>query len=186
MPKRVTPMVGLLRGVNVGGRNKLPMADLRRIAAGCGFGDVSTYVQSGNVVFTAPEGDTDAAAATLAAAITADTGISPAVTVRTAAELAAIVAANPYVDRTDDPTRLHVIFTVGGAVPDLGWYSPDDYAPEEVAVVDGETYLFLPDGIGRSKLAADVTRRSAKTGGGTARNWRSVLTLADMSAALSA
>ena len=86
--------VALLRGINVGGRSTLPMADLRRVAAECGFGSVATYIQSGNLLFTATLG-ADAAAARLEEAIAAEGGPTPRVAVRSRAELAAVVAGNP-------------------------------------------------------------------------------------------
>jgi uncharacterized protein (DUF1697 family) len=170
-------MVALLRGVNVGGKAKLAMADLREIVAGCGFEDVRTYIQSGNVVFTTPgKADPDAVAATLATAIAAGSSVAPDVVVRTAAELAAVVDANPFLRRGEDTAHLHVSFT--GTKPDLGIDDLARYAPEEAATAGREVYLFLPNGMGRSKLAADLARRSRPPG--TARNWRTVTKLLEM------
>lgn len=178
-----TPMVALLRGVNVGGK-KLPMADLRRVVEGCGYESVSTYIQSGNVVFVAATTPATAAT-TIEDAITAGTDISSRVTVRTAAQMQAVVADNPFLDRTDDPTKLHVVFAMDGpaALPD--WCDPTDYEPEELAVLRNEAYLYLPDGMGRSKLAVDLTKRGGKHAPvGTARNWRTVGVLTDQVTAL--
>jgi uncharacterized protein (DUF1697 family) len=182
----MTAMVALLRGVNVGGR-KLPMTDLRRITEACGHESVSTYIQSGNVVFRSSVTSAAKVASELEAAIEADTGMDVAVTVRTAKQMAAVVAANPYAERTDVPTQLHVVFAVGPApTAPPQWYDPEAYSPEELAVVGGETYLYLPDGMGRSKLAVELTKwgnRKANVAG-TARNWRTVLVLAEQVAAL--
>lgn len=169
-------MVALLRAVNVGGGGKLPMADLRAVATECGFDDVATYVQSGNLVFTTREDDGAVVAATLRAALAAATGVDTDVMVRTRGELRNVVDANPFVDRTDDPTRLHVVFTAETAeVPDL---DATAFLPEEVAAIGRELYLYLPGGIGRSKLAVRVTGRKGPRG--TARNWRTVTTLLEM------
>ncbi len=177
-----TVYVALLRGINVGGRSKLPMADLRRIAAECGFGDVQTYIQSGNVLLTSPAG-AGSVAATLRAAIAAEGGPKPSVAVRSRAELAAVVAGNPYLDRSTDPKQLHVSFAVDGAGPqEIDDLDLAQFAPEELTVAGRETYLFLPDGIGRSKLAEAWQRQhdrgSRRTSAeATVRNWRTVTTL---------
>jgi uncharacterized protein (DUF1697 family) len=169
-------MVALLRGVNVGGANKLPMADLREIAEGCGYQQVTTYIQSGNVVFTADVADTAKVALKLRRAIATQTSLDPAVIVRSRDELAAVVEANPFLRRGDDPAHLHVVF-MERATP-LRLKDLDAYAPEELEVVGRERYLFLPNGLGRSRLAADVTKQ--KSAPGTARNWRTVTKLLEM------
>jgi uncharacterized protein (DUF1697 family) len=170
-------MVALLRGVNVGGKAKLAMADLRRIVEGCGCTDVATYIQSGNVVLRSPASAAKVAT-DLRQAIADDTGLAPDVMVRTRAQLAKVVAANPFVDRSDDPIQLHTVFMHEPARAALAGVDLEPYVPEEAAAVGKELYLFLPGGIGRSKLAADLSRRGTR--GGTTRNWRTVLTLHQM------
>jgi uncharacterized protein (DUF1697 family) len=174
-------MVALLRGVNVGGATRLPMADLRRAAEACGYLDVRTYVQSGNVVLRLPRdhptaGGTDAVAASLRRSIAERTAVRPDVVVRTTEELRAVLATNPFLDRSPDPTHHHVVFLDGPA--SLGDVDPGPFAPEDAVAVGREVYLFLPGGIGRSKLAAVLSRRA--TGTGTARNWRTVTKLAGL------
>lgn len=171
-------MVALLRGVNVGGRSNLAMAQLRDAAESCGFERVRTYIQSGNVVFASAEGDTDSVAEVLHGAIADRTSVSPDVMVRTRDELARLVAENPFVARGEDPAHLHVVFTDGPAQPALGSLDRASYAPEEAAAVGRQLYLFLPGGMGRSKLAADLGRQ--KRPRGTARNWRTVTKLLAM------
>jgi uncharacterized protein (DUF1697 family) len=180
-----TALVALLRGVNVGGRAKLPMADLRAIVAGCGYGEVRTYIQSGNVVFTAAGRPKDTVVAqTLADALAAATPLQPEVVVRTGPQLAAVVDANPFVRRGEDPAHLHVTFGAGTAKAKVGIADLAGYAPEEAAAVGREVYLFLPGGLGRSRLAADLARRAGATG--TTRNWRTVTRLAAMVAEVGA
>jgi uncharacterized protein (DUF1697 family) len=165
-------MVALLRGINVGGRGKLPMADLRAMAAGCGFTDVATYIQSGNLVFASTE-EPATAAASLAEAVAAGSGVTTKVIIRTGTELAEVVDDSPFLARGEDPGSLHVVFLGPDDIPAL----PDDldaFAPDEAVVVGSEVHLFMPSGLGRSKLAAKVTRS------GTTRNWRTVTTLLDM------
>jgi len=170
----MTVMVALLRGVNVGGATTVPMADLRRVVADAGYGDVRTYVNSGNVLLTADGTDAEQVAATLRAACADAFEARPDVVVRTRDELHAVLAANPFLDRDDDPTHHHVVFLPGRAparVPDV-----EVVAPEALAAVGRELYLYLPDGLGRSRLAARLAGRGGP--GGTARNWRTVTTLA--------
>ena len=166
-----------LRGINVGGKGKLPMAQLRELVEGCGFTDVATYIQSGNVVFRSPDTDTAAAASAIAAAIAAGSDVTTSVVVRTADEMAAVVADSPFLARGEDPAHVHALFLGPDDVPPL----PDDpaaFAPDEAVRVGTEVHLFLPNGTGRSKLAAKVGRV------GTTRNWRTTLTLLDMARAL--
>jgi len=173
----VTVMVALLRGVNVGGRSSLAMADLRAIAEGCGHDDVRTYIQSGNVVFATTKRSPDAVARELEAAIAEATSVHPDVVVRTRAQLAKVVDANPFLQRGEDEKHLHVVFMApGGAEPKLPDLDP--FLPEELAVVGTERYLFLPGGMGRSKLAAALSRQKGAVG--TARNWRTVTKLLEM------
>lgn len=175
-------MVVLLRGVNVGARTKLPMADLRRIAEGCGFEQVRTYIQSGNLVCSTAETSSAAVAATLQDVLARETEVKPAVLARTRDELAAVVEANPYLKRGEDPAHLHVTFLAGPAEPALGSLDLAAYRPEEVAAIGHELHLFLPNGLGRSKLAGDLARLKGPTG--TTRNWRTVTKLLAMAAEL--
>lgn len=170
----MTVYVGLLRGVNVGGRSQLAMADLRRIAEGCGFEDAKTYVQSGNIVFRA-SGSAAAVAKRLRTAIAAETPLDPGVAIRTAAQLAKVVDKCPF----DDTDHVHVTFLVEGASASRPSVDPDRFDPERYAVKGREVYLYLPNGIGRSKLAAALSKGKSATAG-TSRNWRTVTKLFDL------
>ena len=170
-------MVALLRGINVGGKTTLPMAKLREVAEGLGYDDVTTYIQSGNLVLRT----SDSAAAVerdLAAAVAALGGVEPAVIVRSRAQLAKVVAGNPHVARGEDEKACHVVFCAKAAKPQLDRLDLGSYAPEEAAAVGKELYLFLPDGMGRSKLAGDLA--NDKRAVGTARSWRTVTKLLEM------
>lgn len=171
-------MVALLRGVNVGGRARLAMADVRRVVESCGLTDVRTYVQSGNVVFRTTERSGHQVADQLATALAEQTDTAPAVIVRTRTELARVVGRNPFLGRDDDPTHHHVVFMGGTQPASVGSLDLEQYAPEDAAAIGQELYLYLPGGLGRSKLAVALGR---KGGGGadqsTARNWRTVTTL---------
>ena len=177
----VTVWVGLLRGVNVGGRGRLAMADLRRVVEGLGHRGVRTYVQSGNVVFLGAGRAGEArVAAELADAIAAATAVQPDVLLRSARQMAGVVAANPFLARGADEAHQHVVFLAEPAATALAGVDLARHAPEAAEAHGRELYLHLPGGSGRSKLAADLTRRGARRG--TMRNWRTVTTLAAMAA----
>lgn len=175
--RRVTVMVALLRGVNVGGRGTVAMADVRAAAEACGYTDVRSYIQSGNLVFSVPgRSSVTTVAGKLQRAIADTTSVQPEVIVRTRAELAAVVDANPFLVRGEDPAHLHVVLTQGPMGRE-GLASLDlaAYAPEEAEAVGTALYLLLPSGIGRSKLAADLARQKGPAG--TTRNWRTITRL---------
>ncbi len=165
-----------IRGINVGTSTRLPMADLRSIAASCGYENPRTYVQSGNLVVDTDATPDDVATA-LEAAIAELTPISPTVVARSSGEIGSVVAANPYVGRTDDPTKLHVAFHR----EPIGTLDLDDgaFAPEELTVSGRELYLYLPNGMGRSALARALDKRRLAPVA-TTRNWRTVLAVADL------
>lgn len=174
-------VIALLRGINVGGHNRLPMADLRAIAVGCGHPEACTHLQSGNLVL--PDADDDPAdiERTLSAAIADHTGLTVPVIARTATEWARIVADNPYPsEAAADPTRVVVTFLPAPATPELRAFDAGTYAPERALVTETEIYLSLPDGQGRSTLVATLSSLD-NAGTGTTRNWRTVLALAELS-----
>lgn len=171
-------MVALLRGVNVGGRSSLAMADLRAAAEACGYDEVSTYIQSGNLLLCAPGARPAAVAERLRQAIAETSTVAPEVVVRTRDELAAVIGSNPYAARGEDTAHLHVCFLAGEASAPLGSIDLPSYLPEEAVAVGREIHLFLPGGMGRSRLAADLARR--KGPGVTTRNWRTVTRLLDL------
>lgn len=173
-----TTVIALLRGINVGGRNKLPMAQLREIAASMGLTDVQTYIQSGNLVASAAA-DGPQVAVDLAAAIESTTGLRVPVIVRTTSQWAELVAANPFPDVAEPGTHVHVICLPSPAGDALRSFDSSSFAPEEVVFADTEVYLHLPDGMGRSKLAIAVNRIPAAAAG-TARNWNTVRKLAEL------
>jgi uncharacterized protein (DUF1697 family) len=188
---RMATHVALLRGINVGGRNKVAMADLREVVAELGHADVSTYIQSGNVLFSPDGADADPAAlaATLAAAITAKLGVTAPVVVLSRDELAAVIAANPFPDEAD-PKRVHAVLLSGAPGADAAAKieealarSAAKGARDELATVGRTIYLHTPDGFGNSELAAAVLRivTSPRAGvTGTARNWATTLKLLDL------
>jgi uncharacterized protein (DUF1697 family) len=155
----VATYIALLRAINVGGNNKLPMADLRAMVERAGGRDVRTYIQSGNVVFTHPARSEASVLAKLSAEISAP------IILRTPAELAATRAKLPF-----DAERTYVVF-----LPAAQTVSLKVNAPERYQLVGRDLYLFLPGGVGSSKLAAAANKL-----GGTARNWRTVEALCQL------
>jgi uncharacterized protein (DUF1697 family) len=173
-----TTVIALLRGVNVGGHNKLPMAHLREIAADAGFAEVRTYIQSGNLV-AATVLEPESAGKVLADAIRVATGLTVPVIVRTAQQWSDLIAANPFPDASDPGRHVHVIFLPAPATDAARVFAAAAFAPEEIVVTGSEVFLPLPDGMGRSKLAVAVNR-VPELAAGTARNWNTVLKLATL------
>ena len=178
--------VALLRGINVGGHNKVPMKDLRALLTELGFEQVDTYIQSGNVAFSAGKAPVQELAGRIGDAIAARMGVTCDVVVLTRAELARVIAANPFPE-PEDPRFLHVVFrasdltaadlkSVDTAVEKARGKAPD--SPDEVRVAGRYLYLSTPDGLGRSELAARLSR--GVMGAGTARNWATVKRLEAM------
>jgi uncharacterized protein (DUF1697 family) len=174
--------VALLRGINVGGRNKVAMADLRQIAADLGFTEVSTYIQSGNLLFAADTSDTADMAAALERRIAERLGVRPAVVVISASELAGVIADNPF-PHAKDPRLVHAVFRntdlsdAGRAAVAAAVATAQSNGSRDEAVVVGRTlYLHTPDGFGRSQLAAQLAASPAQASG-TARNWATVTRL---------
>jgi uncharacterized protein (DUF1697 family) len=177
--------LALLRGINLGGRNKVAMADLRQLAESLGHSGVATYIQSGNLVFTSPESDTAALADALEQGIADRLGVTAPVVVLARAELAQAVADNPFPGEPD-PRRVHAVFrgdersaAAVEAVAKLQQKSRDAGSPDEAVIVGRTLFLHTPDGFGRSDLAAQLFRSSTQAAG-TARNWATVTKLMAM------
>lgn len=174
----VTTYVALLRGINVGGRSKLPMTDLRAELTSAGLGAVRTYIASGNVVLDSDLGP-DELVDTVRSLVRQRFELDRPVVVRSADQLARVAERNPFVSRTEDPTKLHVVFTNGLDASPLDGVDPAAFAPEELAVDGDEVYLYLPDGMARSPVAIAL-ERNAPAAVATTRNWRTVLKLVQM------
>jgi uncharacterized protein (DUF1697 family) len=175
--------VALLRGINVGGNNKVAMADLRELVASLGHTDVSTYIQSGNVLFTAPQAASSALAAGLAEAIARALGLNLRVVVLSRAELAQVISDNPY-RAEPNPKFVHVVFfgeepgqQVVEALAAAQRQAAGKGSRDEGAVVGRAMFLHTPDGFGRSELALRLNRSGSAAATGTARNWATVTKL---------
>jgi uncharacterized protein (DUF1697 family) len=163
--------VALLRGVNVGGKNKVSMAELRGLFESLGYEDVTTLIQSGNVVFAGGGG---VKPRQIEVAIAKDLGVDAAVVLRTAGELQSVVEANPFtrVDRS----KVHVGFMgdqpAAAVVANL---DVDRFRPEEFVLHGRELYFHLPNGMGRAKLPPYLDRRLGVST--TIRTWTTVTKL---------
>jgi uncharacterized protein (DUF1697 family) len=179
---RKTPYALLLRAVNVGGHGSLPMATLREVLTGLGYENVATYLQSGNAVLTTSQSAT-ALIDAVQGALKQRMGQDIDAVVRTAAQLDRIVEHGPLPPALA-PTSKHVTFLrkASDSAP-LSALPLKDLTPERLFIEGTEVYLLLPNGIGRSKLAALVTQRLKATPG-TTRNWNTVVALRDMTASL--
>jgi uncharacterized protein (DUF1697 family) len=178
-----TTYVALLRGINVGGSKKVPMADLRALLSELGHGAVRTHLNSGNAVFTAAAGSEAGLAAAVEKALEQRFGFPVSCLVRDAPYLRAVVEANPFPEGSFDGSRLNVIFL--SEPLDATWFAavdPAAYAPDEFRLGVRELYLHTPNGLGRSKLADTLARPSVIKRGVTAttRNWNTVTALLRM------
>jgi uncharacterized protein (DUF1697 family) len=177
--------LALLRGINVGGRNKVAMTDLRAVAAALGHTEVATYIQSGNLLFTSADTDASSLADALAAEIAGQLGVRPVVVVISGPDLAQVIADNPF-PAESNPKCLHAVFRrdlidTGGidAVATAVRRVRESGSRDDAAVVGRILYLHTPDGLGRSELAARLARSSVQSAG-TARNWATVTKLMAM------
>ncbi|MEW5983757.1 MAG: DUF1697 domain-containing protein [Acidobacteriota bacterium] len=171
--------IALLRGINVLGRNSLPMKELRLLFEAEGCRDVRTYIQSGNVIFDSPAATARRLPLRVAAAVARTRAFEPRVLIITRAELDRAAAGNPFPEADTNPRSLHVFFLARKPT------SPDVAAmetlrtPTERFALDGKAfYLYTPDGFGPSRLADRVERLLGVDA--TARNWRTVTTLLEM------
>jgi uncharacterized protein (DUF1697 family) len=162
----------LLRGINVGGRQKVPMSDLRELLASLGFAEVSTYLQSGNAVFSAREQPYAELAEAIRTAVAERTGISCSVLIRTGAELA---------DVPGTPSRYFVAYL--SSEPDQARTEAvlaQSFHPDQIWISGREAYLWCPS-MPDSKLTnAFIERQLDVTA--TARNWNTALKLAELTA----
>ena len=169
----------LLRGVNVGASNALPMAELRTLLANVGCTGVRTYVQSGNAVFATTLRPAHVARA-IEEALERYMGRPIATTLRTLAQMTAIVDANPFTAVATDPAKLCVTFLSSApARSELAPLHVRDFSPEQFRVCGKEIYTWHPNGQGRSPLAAALGKLRVR-GAVTTRNWSTVLKLRDL------
>ena len=162
--------IALLRAVNVGGTGKLPMTELKAMCEAAGFRSVRTYIASGNVVFQSPKTEAQVKAA-LQAALSAYAGKPVGVMVRTAAEMAAVLAHNPFSKMPGNRTVAYFLDGKPSADALADGDKPDN---EQLRLGVREIYGYYPDGQGDSKLKIPAAKN------GTARNMNTIAKLAEM------
>jgi uncharacterized protein (DUF1697 family) len=180
MAKASSRHVALLRGINVGGKNMLPMKELVAMFAKAGCTDVTTYIQSGNVVFCAEDKVVQGLSAEIAKQVEARFGLRVPVVLRTAAEIDAVIRANPFLKSGASEEMLHVSFLADLPGKDLvAGLDAGRSKPDVFAVVGREIHMQLVNGVSGTKLTNAYFDSKLKTVS-TMRNWRTVLKLVEM------
>ncbi|MEX0720131.1 MAG: DUF1697 domain-containing protein [Balneolaceae bacterium] len=166
--------IALLRGINVGGNHILPMKELRTMLEMLGFQEVRTYIQSGNVVFS-HDGQVGVSemADRISRQISKEYGFEPRVLLLELEEMQQAVDSNPFPEAEEEPKNLHLNFLAAvSSNPNLDEMEKLKKPSEQFILKDKVFYLYAPEGIGRSKLAAKVEKLLGVSV--TGRNWRSV------------
>jgi uncharacterized protein (DUF1697 family) len=172
--------VAFLRGINLGGRRRVGMADLRDVLEKSGYEDVGTLLQSGNVVLTGGA-KPRALERELSRELERAFGFRIGVVARSRDELADVIASDPFGSEADDPRRYQVSF-LSAKPPRKAVKELEDAAapPERVAVRGREVYAWHPGGVGRSELAKRITADRLGVDEVTARNWRTITKLLEL------
>ena len=175
--------VALLRGINVGGKNMLPMKDLTKMFTDAGCSDVRTYIQSGNVVFRAQDAVARRVPALVSNAIAKRFQFQAPVQTRSAEEIRAIATGNPFLKKGTDTDLLHVAFLASApASAQVAALDPKRSPPDEFVVQKREVFLRLPNGVAKTKLTNAYFDSKLGTVS-TLRNWRTVLALLELASA---
>jgi uncharacterized protein (DUF1697 family) len=171
--------VALFRGINVGGHNRLPMEELVAALESIGCQNVATYIQSGNAVFRSEETDTSLLSDRIRAEVKERYGFEPQVLLLGSEEVERVVRSNPFPEAESEPKTLHAYFLASTpGRPDLDGLEGLTGDRERFVLGDHVFYLHAPNGIGRSKLAANAERLLGVPA--TARNWRTVRKVMEM------
>jgi uncharacterized protein (DUF1697 family) len=172
--------VALLRGINVGGRNRLPMTQLRELFEEAGCRRTRTYIQSGNLVFDAPGSVATTVASRVSSLLSQQLDLAVPIVTRTAAEMERVVASNPFVNSDADLTVLHAGFCLHAPTQaHIAALDPNRSPPDECVAQDSELYLRCPNGIARTKFTSTYLDRTLRTTV-TIRNWRTTVALLDL------
>jgi uncharacterized protein (DUF1697 family) len=172
--------VALLRGINVGGKNKLPMKDLIRFFVDSGCEDVQAYIQSGNILFNTPPPLASRLTDSITARIATEFGYRTPVILQTVEQLRDVVLHNPFLESHVSEEILHVLFLADPpGARGLSDLDPNRSPPDAFIVQGREVYLKLPNGVARSKLTNAYFDSKLGTTS-TGRNWRTVTKLLEL------
>ncbi|WP_372367820.1 DUF1697 domain-containing protein [Candidatus Uabimicrobium sp. HlEnr_7] len=169
--------IALFRSINVGGKNSLKMKDLISYLKNFGLHNIKTYIQSGNVVFSSFEEISPTLSQEISAIILEKHGFSPHVLILTVNQFEKIISKNPFLNEQDQKNHIYFLFEK----PDVSKLFELDKIKkesEQFLLCDNAFYLYAPDGIGRSKLATNVTKLLGVSA--TARNWRTICKISDI------
>lgn len=165
--------IALFRGINVGGKNLLPMKALKTLLENLNLQNVKTYIQSGNVVFQSDEENAASLSSKISAEIQKSHGFKPQVLLLDVEEMEKAIESNPFPEAESDPRTLHLNFLASAPeTPNLQALNSLKKDNERFELKGNVFYLHAPDGIGRSKLAANVEKLLGVAM--TSRNWRTV------------
>jgi uncharacterized protein (DUF1697 family) len=171
--------IALLRGINVGGKNSLPMKDLTAIFKILGASNVKTYIQSGNIVFQVAAQDISGFSTRLGSEIKERHGLDPQILMIEPSELETVMKNNPFPEAESEPSSLHLGFLAFSPEnPDLQKLESLKKSSERFCLIDRIFYLHAPEGVGRSKLAANSEKLLGVPM--TDRNWNTVRKLKEM------
>lgn len=170
--------ISLLRGINVGGKHKIKMDELKLIYQSLGLNNVHSLLQSGNVIFHSNETDRTLLSTQLETAIEEKYGFRPRVILRSLTELQNTVKNTPFNDnRERDPSRLMVTFLLNHPGEQLKQsFQSNRFSPEEVYLINQEVFIYYPEGVLESKLDLKLLEKQLNTSG-TTRNWNTVTKL---------
>jgi len=169
-----------LRGINVGGHNKIKMESLRETFAALGFENVKTYINSGNVIFETSETDDNKLVAEIEKAIEAEFSLKIKVMVRTMAEIEDIIKNNPFAGQFENDKDLHVLFTGEELTEEKReLLLSNNNENEQFAVRNREIFCLLRVSVLDSLLGKDYIGKKLKVSA-TGRNWRTVNKIAEL------
>ena len=176
----MTIYVALLRGINVGGKSKVPMARLKELFEELGHTDVRTYIQSGNVIFRAASGSAADIARAVERRVDADMGVTTTVILRTKKQMEAVEGSNPFLPRVDDLAKLHVAFLdERPAAAKADALVVPQGEPEELEVRGTEVFLHYRNGYGRTKVDNLFIEKQLGVRS-TTRGWKTIVKLCDL------
>ncbi len=172
--------IAILRGINVGGKRKILMADLRAMLEKMNFSNVKTYIQSGNVIFDAAETNNLKLSASIAKAITEQFGFEVPVIVRTSEEWAKSVGQNPFYNKGADIGQLHLTFLSEEPKPEEKEKTESyNYEPDKFVIQGKDVFIYCDGKYHKSKLGNNFFEKKLKVNA-TTRNWKTVLKLLEL------